>query len=142
MSRKKKTTTTAGRTVPAVSGPARHSVANGYSPLPPGISLDADFHVRNDRIYAHELGNRRRALLEILGGDVNSIAQKAGSKLLELGYQSIPASDKGDGFTGLVFRKAGAGLIQFSHSTSVGDNPAHPSATALLFLDWPVTTAR
>ena len=118
------------------------STAFAYSPFPQGVVLAQPFHVRGDRIYTTKSGaQRRRATLELLEGAPGDVADSVRKQMASSGFRALAVKDKGDGITRLAFVKKGAGRINVSISSNIGDKPSNPRAVGVIMFDWQLAPA-
>lgn len=127
---------------PGESGGAAQASGFAYSPLPAGIVLMSPYQVRVDRVYVTSKGEERRTTsLELLEGNVDSLAQDILRQLADTGYTAMNIPEKNDGVTRRAVRKKSVGRINVSNTEKLGAKPSNPRSVGVISFDWPLGPA-
>lgn len=123
--------------------PGAASSEAGYNPLPAGLRLPPDYHLREDRFHVTKRKGhlRRRVALEVLDRDQGQAIEDI-ERLMHVGGYRVSgdpeASRKG---TKLKFRRKGHPTITVEFRSDVGKKPANPRARHLVVMEWKVSDA-
>ncbi len=116
--------------------------AGGYRPLPGGVELGLDAHLRSDRIYENKKGaTRRKVTYEVLRGSQQDAVAGVERSLTSAGYVAQPRKDGKDGAFTIAYKKKKSPTLNVNFSSDVGEKPANPEALHLVVVDWQLKAA-
>ena len=123
------------------SGAAAQQVA-GYRPLPGGVELGLNAHLRRDRIYKTKNGDtRRKVVYEVLDGTQQEAVAKVQGARTAAGYVAQPRKDgKREAFV-IPYKKEKAATLNVEFNPRAGRKPSNPKAKHLVTVDWRVKAA-
>lgn len=132
----------------SVEAPAAGSVAataeaaGGYRPLPGGVELGLDSHMRSDRIYETAKGaTRRKVSYEVLSGSLEESVETVEQSLADAGYKAKPRKEGKNGAFSISFKKKKAKTLKVDFNPNVGKKPANPDALHLVAVSWQLKAA-
>ena len=112
-----------------------------YSPLPEGMALHIQYHVRSDRYYVSKVSGafRRRVELEVRGLSAARTVEEIERALLLVGYKASGEPRGGKNITKMTFKRKNSANIAVELASSIGNAPADPRADHLVTFRWTVS---
>lgn len=118
------------------------AAVEGYRPLPGGVELGLEAHLRSDRIYENKKGaTRRKVTYEVLKGSQQDAVASVEQALTAAGYAAQPRNDGKNGAFTIAYKKKKTPTLNVQFNPSVGDKPANPAAQHLVAVDWQLKAA-
>ena len=118
------------------------TAAGGYKPLPGGLELGLDGHMRSDRIFKDKKGaTRRRVTYEMLKGSRQDAIDTVEAVMENNGYAAESRRDSENGDIALPYKKSKSPRLWVKFKEDVGKNPANPEAKYLVLVEWQVKAA-
>jgi len=126
----------------ATGANAECAASSGYKPLPGGLELGLNAHMRSDRIFKSASGaTRRRVTYEVLKGSQQEAMATVAEAMSADGYMAEESREGKDGYRNYPYKKDKSPRLWVKFKDDVGANPANPAAKHLVWVEWQVKAA-